>query len=394
MAKLKCLDRRGKVRANDSAFTGEEPEWNEFLSYDDYYSRKSSALNFYTYYCDAASLKSFLVDWMKSNKYDKDFIELVDSASPGLLNSTAGKLARMLSRGMPDSVGDGPSATTEINKFLQDWVFTISTINQSKEEQKSTVKQKPKPNPIQNLNNKVNKEIICPLEDLLDSLAEIDSKTPSSKMPILSIGALLRSCKIPARGTALIEEWIIRYLNEFKLAYDKEDDQLMESYGWLKRSQLARLIQNFEKMLDEVKTHSKIKTTRAPRAKKPRAAEKQIKDLKYNPQSEEYSVSSIDPLKVPFSHRLYAFNEKNRQLSIYVASGPNGLSIKGTSIKDFDTGSSIITTLRKPQDILPIILSGTVKKIEMALSKLKTKPKPANGRINQNIVLLRAFDKK
>ena len=174
---------------------------------------------------------------------------------------------------------------------------------------------------------------------------------------------------------------------------DRTCPDAVEGYSYLRKPQLNRIVANFEKMIDGATTHSKVKSTRRPRVKRPKAADKQVARLKYCQEDDTYSLQSIDPISIPFSQRVYVFNTKYRQLSIYYSSTPSGFSVKGTSIKEFDPDKSITMTLRKPEDVLPLILSGTVRKIDNLLKTLKTKPRKANGRINNNTVLLKAFDK-
>ena len=76
---------------------------------------------------------------------------------------------------------------------------------------------------------------------------------------------------------------------------------------------------------------------------------------------------------------------------VFKARTRDGFTVSGTSIKDFDEDNSFSLTLRKPEDYLPIIASKTEKQIEKALNELKTKRKPANGRINQDTILVRAL---
>ena len=49
------------------------------------------------------------------------------------------------------------------------------------------------------------------------------------------------------------------------------------------------------------------------------------------------------------------------------------------------------TTLRKPEDVLPQILTKTEKQIDKILSELTTKVKVPTGRINKDCILLRVL---
>jgi hypothetical protein len=76
---------------------------------------------------------------------------------------------------------------------------------------------------------------------------------------------------------------------------------------------------------------------------------------------------------------------------VFNANNRDGFTVSGTSIKNFDETTSFALTLRKPEDYLPIIAARTEKQIEKALNELKTKRKSANGRINQDTILIRAL---
>jgi len=46
--------------------------------------------------------------------------------------------------------------------------------------------------------------------------------------------------------------------------------------------------------------------------------------------------------------------------------------------------------IRKPEEILPIIVSKTERQITNVLKKLTTKKTSANGRVNDNTIILKA----
>lgn len=409
MSKTRLFDRRGKIASPDYKFTGTEPQWSdaENLSVEEYYRRQDSALRFYNYYCDAKFFKEQVVIWMGKNKYTADAIKAMKALPPHAISGVAGKFVRMLDQGMPDSHPDARehfagrgiepySATDWIKKFiglaLHD--YDPGTVISIEDPDQAKAPPAPKPNPQERLANKINEDVITVLDGLLDSICEIQSDTAPAKIPTINLGNFLRSHKIPPRGSRFVIEWLDKQLEEFKGALDKTDEELVEGYGWLKPAQLRRVVSNFEKMREDAVLHGAIKqTNRKPRVKKPKTADKQVAGLKYAINSSEYVIDSIDPVHIPFCQRLYTFNVKYRQLTIYIAENATGLSVKGTTIRDFDPEKSVTLTLRKPSDILPNILSKTARQIDKIIESLKVKPKPANGRCNENILLLRSFDK-
>jgi len=77
-------------------------------------------------------------------------------------------------------------------------------------------------------------------------------------------------------------------------------------------------------------------------------------------------------------------------LTVLSTTSLSGLSVKGTTIRDYDEKNSFSMKIRKPEEILPIIVSKTDKQIANALKKLTTKKTSANGRVNDNTLILKA----
>lgn len=410
----KILDRRGNIPAIDLKYTGEEPSWEDadIITVDEYYRRRSRALSFYAYYCDSAMLRPFLTKWMSKNGYTEAQIKMIETAPAWNVSSTVGKLVRMLQRGMPDihpdsstyflryksDEGSNPKPE-KASVFIHKELTTVLALLKENDEAAPVVKDAAKleavKTPQQRIDERVKETVIAELENYLDQITVMGRDTTPAKMPILNLSNLLRAHSIPANGIKSIVDWCEHNLIELREAYTKTCPQLNQGYAWLSRPQLKRLIENIEKFADDARTHGKVKISqRKPRVKKPKTADKQISRLKYAKDSSEYNLNSVNPIKIPFSQHLYLFNPKNRQLHIYHAQSHEGLLVKGSSLCGYDNDRSLIYTLRKPNDVLPIILSGNLKRIEKELLTIKTKPKSVNGRINENIIILKIIESR
>lgn len=402
---MRLLDKRGKIAAPDRKLTGDEPCWNDAdtISIDDYYMRRTKALNFYSQYGDTKTFKPFVLQWMKNNGYTKSDLAKIKSCPVYNLSFTACKLARMLNEGMPDIHPDAEEFYESEGRIIKvervsalvkrDVNVAIDSVAFS--DSKGKVDKKPKPNIQARIKNKVYEVIICQLDILLDDIIEMKEGTTPARIPTLNLSALCKSENVPAQACKYIIEVLENTRNEFNSALDRDDPQLVQGYNWLSVPQLRRIVSNYDKMISETKAHGKMKSgSRKPRVKKPKDAEKQISKLKYSVNSKEYSIDSVNPLKLPFSQVCYTFNTKSRKLSIYRASGSGGFTIKGTTLKDFDPDSSITFTLRKPGDILPLVLSSPPKKLEKLIDSIKTKKSTANGRMNEHTIILKIIENK
>lgn len=416
MATPRILDRRGRVVALDRKNTGDEPEWKDGtdISCEDYYLRRAKCFRFYTYYLGSKDMKPWILKWMEKNSYSVKDIATVKRSPTWYPLSTIGKLVRMLDLGMPDMHPDaeeyykatysdlkdiqgkplGPTLASDLIKMeLKDIIRDINaTIPIPEKVVKVEAK---KVSPARKLEDRVNDEVIKYLDGLLDSIAVMDPKTSPAKIPTIDITRHLTQYKIPTAGASHVIEWLSKNLEEFNSAYDESDEQMVEGYEYLRKPQLRRIVENFTKMLEDAKKYwGKKEKGKKTRKKRVRTADTQIKRLKYLVKCDDYKLESVDPLKLPFAQRVYFFNTKNRQLSIYFASGHAGLSIKGTTLQDFDKESSVIMTLRKPEEVLGVLTTGLKGKIDKMIAGLKTKPRKANGRVNANMIILSTLDVK
>ena len=100
---------------------------------------------------------------------------------------------------------------------------------------------------------------------------------------------------------------------------------------------------------------------------------------------------SINPVMIPGKEVLFVYNTKTRKLTQYSTNSTKGFEVSGTTIKNIGDESRV-TTLRKPDDILPLILSKTIKQIDKQVwDTLTTKVSVPNGRINADCILLRVL---
>jgi len=93
---------------------------------------------------------------------------------------------------------------------------------------------------------------------------------------------------------------------------------------------------------------------------------------------------------IPTKNKLYVYNCKNKKLMEYVCDSASGFVVSGTSIKNFDKESRQ-ATIRKPDEILPMILNKTEKQIEKIWDTLTTKIDKPTGRVNADCIIMRVF---
>tara|TARA_R110000744_G_scaffold6522_4_gene22778 strand:- start:295 stop:627 length:333 start_codon:yes stop_codon:yes gene_type:complete len=109
------------------------------------------------------------------------------------------------------------------------------------------------------------------------------------------------------------------------------------------------------------------------------------------PESLEAKLTSINPVHIPTKNKLFVYNVKQGKLAEYVCDSASGFEIKGSTIQNFNPKLSKITKLRKPDEVLPMVLNKTEKQIEKVWKSLTTTIYEPTGRINNDCILMRVI---
>ena len=237
--------------------------------------------------------------------------------------------------------------------------------------------------PQQRLQRKISNTIMQDLLSLEDSWIEGETASLDVYQAFGRHG-LSGSATIPVRAT--IEGWLL----DFEDAYHKRCEQAVEGYSHIKRPELNRRIKECKAMLTDLdRIKAAKKATRKSSTKVP-SMDKQVARLKYKKEDNDFKIVSINPAQIVGKSRLLVFNTKYKMLVEYFTEAVGGFEIKGTTIKNFSLESRE-WKLRKPLDILPKALACNAKQFEKLASEFTTKPGKPNGRINENIILLKVL---
>ena len=389
------------IAAVDSRYTGEEPIWDGWETWpvEQFWKEYSRSFNFYNYYSTAKDTKPAVLEWMSNNGYTKEDIAAVKAAPDYFPGMTTGTLCTCLNKGMP-------TIHPKVNEYLKTLRFDVepqepcdifvkesianAIIEGKKAKQKDTVQtivaEKPSGiSPMDRLKVKCNKTIIMDLELLMDEWCK-----SGDEVRCLSIYKSMQHYELPAAACTFVEEYLEKALTEITDAHTGASEYLAEAYSSYTKKQMLARIDALSSMVDDLTMFkTSVKAAKSPREKKPTAATKQIAKLKYLKHSEEFKITSINPIRVVGAYRLLAFNVKTRVLFDYVCTVTTGFVIKGTTIQNYDEVASRCIRLRKPDEFIPIAVGSTEKQLEKAWEKLTTKIAKPNGRINGDIVLLR-----
>ena len=311
--------------------------------------------------------KKWLTAFMKQNNYSKSKIESIMSNLRQLPSSWY-SVARILTNGsnVPDNTKERLDAA--LDSICSDVVTEDNNLSTNK-----VVKTKPTSLPV-------------PAEVLeyIDLLIE-KSKTSNVDEDVY---AFLMDKKVTKNQ---VDELIAEYKFTFdELNQLSDSEEIQESYADYTPKQRKTIQTFFNNLYAQFDQYKNVKSKRAKPVRKTRKPDKQklISKLRYLKESTEYRIASVDPAKLLGAKTAVTFNTKTRDVSIFYGID-DGISVRGTTLVGFDTEKSVTKRLRKPNDVLS---HGVRAGLENAFAAAKSKAKAANGRMNENIIIVKVWN--
>jgi hypothetical protein len=353
-------------RSFDEKYTGSEPSFSSQVVSQ---KQMADAYTYYNYHYDYTDSRKFLIAYMKSKKFDKAIVEKIQNLPDTFHVPTVGWIARILTRG------------AEINQTSQKW-FDEKLVSLIQYTPKTLTISQPRKHTIQDRMNDQFHHCVSEIEEQIDLFFEeqIDS---------FVIKEYLSKNQISGPVAKRIVQHYQRLLEEYDLALERKNDQLKEAYSNIPKPKLKRMREFLVSMLEPLKSESKkvvVRTTRRPRVK---TASQQVKKLRHMLSFKDLGINSVSPESIIGASQLWVYNVKTRKLGVYHSEGIAGLKVKGSTILAFDQKTSTSKKLRKPDKVLPTVVSGGKVALRTVLDNVKAVASQLTGRINNDTILLR-----
>jgi hypothetical protein len=87
--------------------------------------------------------------------------------------------------------------------------------------------------------------------------------------------------------------------------------------------------------------------------------------------------------------QIWTYNTKTKLLGVYNADNAKGITVKGSTLQNFNEQTSIGKRLRKPEIVLPNLLNAGKVQIKKILPELTTKESAMTGRMNTDTIIVR-----
>jgi hypothetical protein len=334
---------------------------------------------------------------MEKSKYPKEEIRCIKELPDSHITITSAALATMFLRGMPEERADidsyGPGEW--VRKDIAEYIVKGRALLEKRTASAAANAGLHQPT----IQERIRDATYLHMEEI-DNWLDGFIKDPASFDPKgFNVLNHFKSREINQAHARLIRD---------KYAYSKQDYDLLLSSTKVKDDGYMQLVdgyscytkaqqKNMQAALTEIIAAcdmflQKAKVERKPRAKKAPNKEKLVSKLKFKPTDDQYKLVSIKPEECLQALELWVFNTRTRKLGCYVASDLAALSIKGTTIINFNENKSIAKTVRKPEEFFRDVKSLPKTKMRKMYEGVNSVETKMNGRINADMILLRSYN--
>jgi len=380
------------IRQNKSRDLSPKWEGSAEWSGDQFTAHFRNSMNWYRLEKSVKDLKPSLISWMGQKEYDRAEIDTVRKIKDKYFNSTMVNIAACLVKGMPE-VHAGFNEGRDTGAWLRKEIDAVIAAGYGDIEDEDTPKiEKPvtyAPT-IQDRLREAAGDMSEELDIAIDSwIADPEAFNPKE----FKVVNLLKGKGVKAVHARLVKQYFQSGQAELlELSSGSADEQLREAYSHNSRKNVKKLIEFYESIIsacEQIAAEAKI--AKPSRAKKIKPAEQLVAKLKFCIKDDKLGIVSVPPAGIIGAQGAVVYNVKTRKLGMYIAKTSEGLGVKGTSITNF-TDKSFQRTLRKPDVQLKEFKDqNTPKRVETWFNKIKTTETVLNGRMNDDVVLLKIF---
>ena len=371
------------------------PNWDGAAEWDGdaFTAHFRNAMNWYRLEKTSKDLKPKLVEWMGYAEYDKDTVNTVRKIKDKYFTGTMVNIAACLVKGMPEvhaGFNNGRDTAEWLRKEIEKVIASGSSDLDDDEDAPKIEKPVVYVPTIQDRLREAAGDMSEELDYAIDSwITDPDKFDPKS----FKVVNLLKGKGVKAAHARLIKQYFSRGQNDLlELASGNADEQLREGYSHMSRKNIKKMIEFYDSITSACEQiAAEAKVMKKPRTKKVKPAEQIVAKLKFCIKDDKLGIVSVPPAQLIGAQGAIVYNIKTRKLGIYISKTSVGLNVKGTSIIDF-TEKSFQRTLRKPPEQLKEFKEqNTQKRVETWFSKIKTTETILNGRMNEDVILLKVF---
>jgi hypothetical protein len=362
----------------DAKAYGMEPSWTNQAEMTNLRSEEIRALNWYNYFCDSKQAKTFVVEYMDSIDRPNEEISLVTSSDVSI-PVQLGWVARMM------CMGYEPSESFK-KFFVKEFKNVLETAKKTKAKSKTAQHIAVITVNIQDRIREKALEEVGEIEGLVDDFIAGGCKSAPDMQ------SYLKSKNLSSVVQKRMCEVFIKRSKEFEDAMNTSDADIKEGYSNFSKVQLRKVKEFYDAIVAETNRGAESKPTRKTRKVKEKPPSVVAAKVQYMKEFADLQLKSILPEKIIGANQVWLYNTKTKLLGMYNADNAKGLTIKGTTIQNFNVETSIGKRLRKPEVTVKQLLDGGKIVLKKLLDGLSTKPSELTGRINSDTIVVRVVN--
>jgi len=357
---------------------GEKPSFDNFdgLTEDEQMKRLSQSLSWYHGVYSTKESKEFLGDYVKKTRSKSDFAAM---KSVSLVSSTWGNVSKIIDDGYKSD-----DLLARLNVVVDDLIEEGAGVLTEKTKIEVIKNKVPVVSIQERVSNQV-RELLGDVDVEIDRF--IDDSCKKSKFDMYKF---LQKNEVKGPHTKKIQDYLDYILVELDELIEGKDDQLNEGYSFLTKPMQLKYRAFVQGMIDDSVSWGNVrKSTRKPRTKKIRSADQQVAKVKYKVRDDTFKIVSVSPDKMLDANQVWIFSTKDRFL--YKYNSDRGMTIKGTTLQNFDVETSFKKKVRKPDVVLPEVLTSGKVKLRKLMDTIAAKETKVTGRINKDMIILRVI---
>ena len=390
-------------------YYGTEPEWKQKFSSDsDRQCAYDKALTWYNYMSDESDHKKWFIEYLKlKHSEKKSLISYVTGLSTTKIDYgkisdpdlkygfNPGILARLVLLEAPVPEYDLNTLEKCVNYFISN-VPKEQTIEVESEtagsmfeniQEKTTEKINTTIGILEKMGddvflNKPKKSIKLQFstnEMFENAIKEAAEGKKKSKKQEIQTEEKVKTCKdilyernIKPNQINRISDW---FSNQSTIIEEDIKEMEKEWGNSFDKKNYTSLLNFYKQIIQDCKNYSasvKSAFARKPRKKKSKSPIELVKKVKHKSTDETYKISSLSPSKIVGADKVLLFNTKYRKATLLQSASPTGLSVKGTTVINFDEKSSYTKKLRKPEKFIKDVKDKGIRAVKNALDEIKS----------------------
>jgi uncharacterized protein (DUF433 family) len=381
MSKNETTIKRLNPKGAETKYVGFEPEWRIQPDETNRISSFANAFQWYNYHYGKKDAKDMIVQYLEINHRKVD-AKLIRGIPDSQIRVTPAWVCRMSVLGLMLNEHEQCVLDEQISLMLKSKqeIKKAAATDEETAQVKLTIQD--------HLREKAS-ECAGELEGMFDDFIVAGAKMSADFKPI----ALIRGMNIsPQMISNITKVWDLR-LQEFNEVLEGTDEQLVEGYSHLSKTQLKQCVKFCETVLADCSSYISIKKVeRKPRAKKAVSPERQSSKFKYLKEFTELNLKSENPAKLVNASEAWLYDTAKRKLIHVMADTHLGsFTVKGSAIIAFDAMTTVQKTLRKPAEQIKAVMSGGKPVMRKSFGDIKSTETKFTGRGNENIIILKAW---